>query len=125
MLKRLFREFKTQKVWVSILILLVALSAAIYSSFRSTYNSAMESMDNAYAELNSADIIVSTQPVNQNISAALTNLSSIAQVLLETAQNLLSMPFTFGKPLLRPLTKLLLNSKHSSSAKQSMQLLNL
>jgi len=78
-MKRLLRDFKSQKGWMIAIVILIALSLGIYSSFRSTYDSGIASLDNADKELNSADIIVSVMPMN-DLSPDIRNLSGISMV---------------------------------------------
>lgn len=79
MIKRLLRDFKSQRGWVIALVALIALSSGIYSSFRSTYDSGIGSLDSADEELNSADILVSVPPTH-DFSQSLENISDVSMV---------------------------------------------
>ncbi|HEC75638.1 MAG TPA: hypothetical protein ENI33_00055 [Thermoplasmatales archaeon] len=78
-MKRLLRELNFQKGWVTAIAILIALSCGIYSSFRSTYDSGIRSIDNANEELDTADITVSTMPI-EDLSADIKNISGISMV---------------------------------------------
>lgn len=73
------RDLKSQKGWVLALVILIALSAGIYSSFRSTYDSGLASINGADEELNSADITVSTAPMD-DLSTLIGDISGISMV---------------------------------------------
>ncbi len=62
MIKRLLRDLKSHLGWVIAIVILIALSTAFYSSFRSVYDSGLTVLESANDDLNSADIIISTMP---------------------------------------------------------------
>jgi len=78
-MKRLIREFRYQKNWVIAIVLLIAFSSGIYSSFRSTYDSGIQSLDNADEKLNTSDITISTIPISDP-SLDIKNIPGISMV---------------------------------------------
>jgi putative ABC transport system permease protein len=56
------RELRKQKGWFIAIIVLVAVSSGIYSSFRSSYDSGLESVQSAEEDLRAPDITVTTLP---------------------------------------------------------------
>jgi len=79
MIKRLLRDFKSKKIWVIAIVILIALSSGIYSSFRSCYDSGIQSLDNAEKELNSPDITVCTLPID-DLSSDIKNIPGVSMV---------------------------------------------
>jgi putative ABC transport system permease protein len=56
------RDLRSQKGWFVSIVVLVAMSSAIYSSFLSSYDAGIGSIDRANGDLDAPDIIVSTLP---------------------------------------------------------------
>jgi len=78
-MRHLLRDVKFQKSWVIAIATLIALGSGMYSSFRSTYDSGIKSLDDADEELNSADITVTTMPMD-DLSSDVKNISGISMV---------------------------------------------
>jgi len=79
MFKGLLRDINKQKGWLIAIIILVALSAGIYSSFRSIYDSAINSVDNARRDLNHATVKVVAEP-SADISTELKAINGVDMV---------------------------------------------
>ncbi|RLC69969.1 MAG: hypothetical protein DRI26_08045, partial [Chloroflexi bacterium] len=79
MIRRLLRDLRSQKGWVIAIVIFIALSSGIYSSFRSTYASGLECFNRANEELNSPDITISTRPID-DLSPVLENIPGVSLV---------------------------------------------
>jgi putative ABC transport system permease protein len=79
MVRRLWRDLKLHKGWIVAIVILIALSAGIYSSFRSTYDSGIKSFNRSKKDLDAADIVVSTIP-GKDFSAQIADISGVSLV---------------------------------------------
>jgi len=75
------RELRTQKGWFVAIIILVAMSSGIYSSFRSSYDSGLESVQSAEQDLAAPDIIVTTLPGEGLDLTGVQGVSRVSSVL--------------------------------------------
>ncbi len=79
MIRRVFRDMKSEKGWVVSIAILIAVSIGIYSSFRSIYDSAMACYSQAREALRSPDIMVSTVPCN-DFSSKISEIPGVSMV---------------------------------------------
>lgn len=77
--KRLLREIKSRIGWFLVISIFVASAASCFVAFKSGYGSATSSFDQVHQKLDSADIVVSTEPV-QNLDGEVESASGVTKV---------------------------------------------
>ncbi|KXB02104.1 hypothetical protein AKJ43_02440 [candidate division MSBL1 archaeon SCGC-AAA261D19] len=77
--RRLFREIKSRIGWFLVISIFVALAAGCSVAFKSGHSSATSSFDQIHQKLDSADIVVSTRPV-QNLKKEVGSVSGVTGV---------------------------------------------
>ncbi|KXA94000.1 hypothetical protein AKJ66_00095 [candidate division MSBL1 archaeon SCGC-AAA259E22] len=77
--KRLLREIKSRIGWFLVISIFVALAAGCFVAFKSGYSSATSSFDQVHQKLDSADIVVSAEPV-QNLEGEVESVPGVTRV---------------------------------------------